>query len=156
MKVELLIARDPHRKEQLRRYAAWLLRLGDGKLDTIFNDLIEIPEQMVCANPEELENKVYDNFRENMTNINYLSQRSIMSSTNDTIHKRNFEFIKKLLGDVQISYSRDTCVEDDDATLYDPEFLNKVNVSGLPPHCVPLKKGACIILVKNLDKLSHR
>ena len=35
MRVELLIARDTHQKEQLRRHAAWLLRLGDEKLDTI-------------------------------------------------------------------------------------------------------------------------
>ena len=37
MRVELLIAQYPHQKEQLRRHAAWLLKLGDGKLDTIFN-----------------------------------------------------------------------------------------------------------------------
>ena len=151
MRVESLIARDPHRAEILRRHAAWLLRLGNGNLPTIFDDIIEIPKQMVCSNPQELENKVYDNFEENMTNIEYLSQRSIMSSTNDTIQERNFEFIKKLPGDMQICYSRDTCIDDDHATLYDPEFLNKVNVSGLPPHRLPLKKGACIILIKNLD-----
>ena len=29
--------------------------------------------------------------------------------------------------------------------------FSKVNVSGLPPHRLPLKKGACIILIKNLD-----
>ena len=35
--------------------------------------------------------------------------------------------------------------------MYDNEFLNRVNVSGLPPHCLPLKEGACIILIRNLD-----
>ena len=86
-----------------------------------------------------------------MTNREYLAERAIMSSTNDTIHERNFKFMEKLPGNMEISYSRDSCVEDDDVTLYDAEFLNRVNVSGIPPHRLPLKKGACIILIKNLD-----
>ena len=38
-------------------HTAWLLKLGDGRLDTIFNDLIEIPDQMVCASPEDSKTK---------------------------------------------------------------------------------------------------
>ena len=106
---------------------------------------------MVCKKTSELEGKVYDNFSENMMNRDYLAQRAIMSSTNDTIHDRNYEFLNRLPGEMEISYSRDSCVEDDDKTLFESEFLNKVNVSGLPPHRLALKVGACIILIKNLD-----
>ena len=52
---------------------------------------------------------------------------------------------------MQISYSRDSCAEENDHTLYEVEFLNRVNVSGLPPHRLPLKVGACIIMIRNLD-----
>ena len=151
MRVERLINSDQERTEHLRSHGEWLLKLGNGTLPTIFNDLIEVPQHMVCKGPEELEDKVYDDFERNMTNREYLAARSIMSSTNDTIHERNFKFMEKLPGDMQISYSRDCCVEDNDTTLYDVEFLNRVNVSGLPPHRLPLKEGACIILIKNLD-----
>ena len=47
--------------------------------------------------------------------------------------------------------SRDSCIESDDHCIYDPEHLNRINVSGIPPHRLALKKGACIILIKNLD-----
>ena len=128
-----------------------LLDLGNGKLPSILKDIIEVPTQMLCDSPEDIESRVYDDFETNMTNKEYLLQRSIMSSTNDTIHDRNYKFIDKLPGQMQISYSRDSCVEENDYTLYEVEFLNRLNVSGLPPHRLPLKIGACIILIRNLD-----
>ena len=106
---------------------------------------------MVCQSPRELEEKVYENSNENMHDADYLFKRAIMSSTNDTIQERNYEFIKRLPGEIEISLSRDSCVENDDQTLFEPEFLDRVNVSGIPPHRLALKKDACIILIKNLD-----
>jgi hypothetical protein len=79
------------------------LDLGNGKLPTILDDIIEVPKQMVCESPEELESRVYNDFERNMTNREYLLQRSIMSSTNDKIHERNYTFIDKLPGEMQIS-----------------------------------------------------
>ncbi|KAL7551799.1 hypothetical protein ACHAWF_014986, partial [Thalassiosira exigua] len=42
-------------------------------------------------------------------------------------------------------------VEPDDVAKYDTDFLNKINASGIPPHRLALKVGACIILVRNLS-----
>ena len=142
MRVERIISIDSGRAQVLREHARWLLALGNGRLPTVIHDVIEIPQHMVCNDPEELENKVYNNFHSNMMNREYLEQRAIMSSTNDTIHERNYKFMEKLPGALQISYSRDSCIEENDHTLYDVEFLNRVNVSGLPPHRLPLKVGA--------------
>ena len=151
MRVERIMNINPHRCDILRKHAKWLLDLGNGTLPTTFlDDLIEIPNQMVCDGPEDLENKVYDNFETNMTNREYLAQRSIMSSTNDTIHEQNFKFMEKLPGPMQISYSRDCCTEENDHTLYNVEFLNRVNVSGLPSHRLSLKVGACRILIQKI------
>ena len=49
------------------------------------------------------------------------------------------------------STSRDTCVEPDDMARYDTDFLNKINASGISPHRLALKVGACIILIRNLS-----
>ena len=106
---------------------------------------------MVCKSPSELEINVYDNFSRNMTNWDYLAQWAIMSSTNNMIHNRNCEFLHSLPGEMEISYSRDSCMEDDDKTLFESNFLNRVNVSDLPPHQLAIKVGTCIILIKNLD-----
>ena len=65
-----------------------------------------MPQQMVPNDTIELENKVYNNFHSNMTNREYLEQRAIMSSTNDTIHERNHKFMKKFLGHYKLATAR--------------------------------------------------
>ena len=62
--------------------------------------------------------------------------------------------IERLPGDMHISYSRDKCIDDDHVSMHDKQTLNQVNVSGIPPHRLPLKVGALIILIKNLH-VSH-
>ena len=47
-----------------------------------------------------------------------------MSSTNNIIQQRNFEMIERLPGEMIISESIDTCVEDE-------EILNRINTSGI-------------------------
>ena len=151
MHVERLIQTDPTRSERLKKYAECLLSIGNDTAPTVFRDVIEIPNHMVCKTVHELESSVYVNFETNMFNEKYLSERCIMSGTNEVIQERNFQIINKLPGDLIVSYSIDSCVEDDDKALYDEDFLNRINTSGLPPHRLALKKGCCIILIKNLD-----
>ena len=74
-----------------------------------------------------------------------------MASTNDIIQKCNYEVIKRLPGDMVVSKSIYDCIEDDHRAIYEPEYLNKINTSGIPPHILALKKGAYIILIKNLN-----
>ena len=56
--------------------------------------------------------------------------------------------IQRIPGELFISESIDECIEYRDKTLYDSDFLNKINASGIPPHRLALKKNACIILIK--------
>ena len=52
-----------------------------------------------------------------MYDTEYLSQRAIMSSRNDLINEKNFKFMEKIPGEMKISYSRDTYVDNDDNVL---------------------------------------
>ena len=76
-----------------------------------------------------------------------------MATTNEIIQECNSQMIDRIpnSGDLFISKSHDVCLDENDKTLYDAEILNKLNVSGLPPHCLPLKKNACIILIPNMN-----
>ena len=59
-------------------------------------------------------------------------------------------------GNLKNSYSVDMCVEEEDQARYDADILNNINPSGLPPHHLQLKKGAVIILIRNLSvKFGH-
>ena len=146
-----MILEYPEREKELLNYASWLLKMGNGTVHATCKDLIEVPSHMTCKSTEELEAKVFDDFESNMFDATYLSQRAIMSSKNDLINEKNFKFMEKIPGQMHVSYSRDTCVEDDDNVVHDPEILNRINGSGVPPHRLPLKIGAMIILIKNLD-----
>ncbi|KAL6286502.1 hypothetical protein ACE6H2_010892 [Prunus campanulata] len=42
-------------------------------------------------------------------------------------------------------------IEDDTRNLYQPEFLNSICIGGLPPHKLTLKRGAPIMLLRNID-----
>jgi ATP-dependent DNA helicase PIF1 len=148
---------SPDHVHKLQEYSNWLLDLGDGKLPSAVPNvlgIIQIPNQMVCKSDGELEDKVFENFLQYYDDPQYLQTRAIMSSTNDIIQQKNFEMVKRLPGEMVISNSIDSCVEDEHVATYDAEVLNRINASGIPPHRLALKPGACIILIKNLN-ISH-
>jgi ATP-dependent DNA helicase PIF1 len=62
----------------------------------------------------------------------------------------NDMLIERFPGEEKVYYSFDKA-EDDTHSFYPLEFLNSLNVSGLPPHCLRLKIGCPIILLRNLD-----
>jgi ATP-dependent DNA helicase PIF1 len=156
MRVQRILRQNPtpERATKLQQYSDWLLQLGEGKLPSAVPGvpgIIQIPDNMVCQTQRELEDKVYDNFSANYLDPEYLKTRAIMSSTNDIIQQRNFEMVQRLPGEMIISESIDSCVEPEDIATYDAEVLNRINASGIPPHRLALKPGACIILIKNLN-----
>ena len=52
---------------------------------------------------------------------------------------------------MQVSHSRDTGIVADDNTLHDPQISNRIHGPGVPPHHLPLKVGATIMLIKYVD-----
>lgn len=49
------------------------------------------------------------------------------------------------------SNSFDSIVDDSNQAHYPTEFLNSLNISGLPPHKLKLKVGLPIIMIRNLN-----
>ena len=41
--------------------------------------------------------------------------------------------------------------DEDQIVNYPTEFINRLNVSGLPPHKLQLKVGAIVVLIRNLN-----
>ncbi|GKF18010.1 ATP-dependent DNA helicase PIF1-like protein [Tanacetum coccineum] len=76
--------------------------------------------------------------------------RAILSTKNEHVDIINDLLIDRFPGEVKVYYSFDEA-EDDTRNLYPLEFLNSLNVSGLPPHYLHLKIGCPIILLRNLD-----
>lgn len=111
---------------------------------------------MVCYSSEEVRDTIFDNFYENFSDVEYLSKRAVMSCKNETVQKQNFKMVQQLPGELAISVSVNECIEEEHKVRFEPELLNTVEASGLPPHRLALKKNAVILLIRNLDvKTGH-
>ena len=144
MHIEKLMHDEMSHQQQvlLHEFSKWLLSVGDRNEDMVYENIIEIPTGMYCNSLCELEGKIYSNFEGNYNSPSYLQERINMATTNDIIQECNFQMIETLpnSGDLFISKSHDVCLDENNKTLYDAIILNKLNVSGLPPHRLPLNK----------------
>ena len=141
-----------NRVKKIQDHANWLLDIGKGNVRPAIEHttIIEVPTQMVCeSSKDDLESKVYKDFEANYNNETYLSERAIMSSTNNVIQAYNFVPTED---EPVIFLSRDICQDPDDQQRYDSDCLNlnQIETSGLPPHRLFLRIGSIIILIKSL------
>ena len=59
--------------------------------------------------------------------------------------------VERIPGDLRIFHSIDTVTDVDNCTMFPTEFLNSLNLSGLPEYTLKLKENAVVILLWNMD-----
>jgi ATP-dependent DNA helicase PIF1 len=94
---------------------------------------------------------VYNDFLNNYRNPVYLRKRAILGATNACVKQFNDDKLQQIPGPMQCSYSIDTVEDDEHSTQYPAEFLNNIEISGLPPHQLKLKQYAEVILFRNMN-----
>ena len=80
-----------------------------------------------------------------------MHERTIICSQNDDVEEVNRTCIDKMKGTPHIYRSADKVLNEKDSNIVPTEFLNQSTPSGCPPHCLVLKIGAPILLMRNLD-----
>jgi ATP-dependent DNA helicase PIF1 len=80
-----------------------------------------------------------------------MTERAILAPKNEDVGKLNEEILSRIPGESCTLYSSDTLQDDGQTAQFPVEFLNSLTPSGLPPHKLILKKGAIVILLRNLD-----
>ena len=144
--------RDAVHLATLRQHAEWLLQLGDGKLPhTDAEDLISLPADLCVANIDELVAFVFGELSSNFNNASWVSSRAILCPRNELVDAMNNHVLDLFPGEVVTCLSVDSVAEIEQQAVYPVEYLNSLNVSGLPPHILHLKVGAPIMLLRNLD-----
>ncbi|KAE9539872.1 hypothetical protein AGLY_005124 [Aphis glycines] len=118
-------------------FADWLLLLGSGQLPTVDGvlDTVEIPREMVC-DVVDLIDFVYPQ------HMSLANERG-MQQINRTVLQR-----------IERTYTAiDTVVIDDpdEEANYPTEFLNSLELNGMPPFKLTLTVGAIVMLLRNLD-----
>ncbi|MFS7972712.1 putative DNA helicase [Helianthus anomalus] len=152
--------------EQTKIFAQWLLDLGEGKVGGS-NDgeaTIDIPNDLLIADSpdpiSDLINFVYPSIVDNSKQPNFFQERAILAPKNDVVQEINDRLLSIFPGDEKEFLSSDSICQSEyvndtvDESLYSPDFLNGLKVSGLPNHKLVLKVGVPVMLLRNLDQKS--
>ena len=134
-------------------FAKNLLKLGDGEfeLDNLNNIHLE-PIAIRVNSIDELIRKVFPNILINYKYNDWICERAIMAPKNVTVNNINTKLLYLIPGEVRSYISIDTVIEETESVHYPTEFLNSLEPSGTPPHQLLLKKGAPIMLLRNLSQ----
>src|ERR1700735_4708282 len=138
--------------EQQEAFREWLLKLGDGKLtnsDNLPPDVIEIPSEFIATN--NLVDTIFPKFIQ-VKDVKRLANRAILTPKNEDVYRLNAEVLSRVEGPERVYISVDSIVSDNDQEIanYPVEVLNTLRASGLASHKLHLKKGAVVMLLRNL------
>lgn len=154
--------------QDVRNFAKWVLDCGDGKVvpplngnSAMVEDEIIIPAQfcdLTNANSvDNMINSTYPDFTANWKDSKYLSERAILTPTNQTVGHLNSLIVEKIPGESFSYYSVDSAedfggTDDDLNSAFPIEYLNSISIPGLPLHELKLKVGVVVMLMRNLNQ----
>ncbi|KAK8948653.1 hypothetical protein KSP39_PZI006065 [Platanthera zijinensis] len=79
-----------------------------------------------------------------------METRALITPLNEDVNKLNTKVLHLFPGEETTYYSFDS-ISDDFGNIYLPKLLNSINPGNLPPHKLTLKRGAPIMLLRNVD-----
>ncbi|XP_022161951.1 ATP-dependent DNA helicase PIF1-like [Myzus persicae] len=128
-------------------FANWLLRLGNGQLPEVDHsrDTVNIPRYMVC-DVDDLIDFVYPQ-QMSLADVDDFAPKIILCPKNEECRTINRQVLQRVVGAERTYYGIDTVVADDpdEVANYLTEFLNSLELNGLPPYALTLKVGAIVM-----------
>ncbi|GFV96989.1 ATP-dependent DNA helicase [Trichonephila clavipes] len=134
-------------------YAQKLLGIGKGHLDTDQEGMVLFIHQFchVVESEDELIDQDFPNMQQHILDEKWLCERTILAPKNETVVKINKKILGEIASDSSVYNSIDTVMSSDDSTNYPVEFLNSLDLSGVPLHKLEWKVGVPVLLMRNLD-----
>ncbi|XP_077252554.1 uncharacterized protein LOC143891951 [Tasmannia lanceolata] len=120
----------------------------------------KIPEDMLISDNEfgitNLISEIYPDVLSRLHVDGYPESRAILAPKNNDVNYINSIMIEMLPGEARSYLSADSVPNDNVylsslGTYVTPEYLNSLNVSGIASHCLKLKVGAPVVLLRNLN-----
>ncbi|XP_041785861.1 uncharacterized protein LOC121601111, partial [Anopheles merus] len=151
------------RENELQQFADFLLQIGEGDHDIcpgLDSSFAKLPPDMVLPHSDQpqdgvrsLISKVYPELDRFYREPDYFAGRSILSPCNDHVMAINYVVLNEIPEPLMEYRSIDTLVnlEEQESLQLPPEFLNSLNISGIPQHHLRLKKYAPVLLLRNLS-----
>lgn len=139
-------------------HVEWLRTIGDGSHSNF--PLLSIPSHMLLNDGQlsTLIDHIYPQFIEHYNDTEYLMDRVILAPTHKDVNLINELMTSRIPTTARSNtyFSADSVQNDDDSDahtdLFPVEFLNSLDINGLPPHKLTLTEGMPIILLRNLNK----
>jgi len=94
---------------------------------------------------------IYPRLHDGQATNEYLRERAILAPRNKEVSLINTMVLSYLPGTQVNFFSADSTEDTKVANTYPSEFLNTLEVSGMPSHKLSLKIGAPMMLLHNLD-----
>ncbi|KAL3010772.1 hypothetical protein AAZX31_07G162500 [Glycine max] len=150
-------------EQETAAFAKWILDIGDGIIG-LQNDgysTIEIPEDLLITQYNDpihaIVNSTFLDLTQHHNDSQYFNSRAILASTNETVEQVNDYILSLIPGEHMEYLSSDSIDKSETNESYyfqtiTIEFLNSLMTSGLPNHCIKLKIGTPIMLLRNLDQ----
>jgi len=147
---------------RLQEFARFLLEVGEGRQTPCAQcgrHYAQVPKEMMMAQGSSADvlgsliDHVYPDVCANIMVDGFLSGRAILTPWNVEVHGINDRVLDRLPTECSEYHSIDSVedVEGMDTSMYQVEFLNSLEISGMPPHKLRLKVGAPIMLLRNID-----
>ena len=132
-----------------KTWADLLLQIGEGRLTQ--TGIVKVPDEVYVADRNALMDQIFPDLHLNFERENWLSKRAILAPKNCLVDEINETLLKKIPGQEREYKSLDLPIKGPDSIRYPTEVLNSMNFPGIPAHKLILKKGAPIILMRNLN-----
>ncbi|GBP51659.1 hypothetical protein EVAR_48282_1 [Eumeta japonica] len=100
---------------------------------------------------QELIQRVFPDTEQHFSNHNWPSERAILAAKNKDADDLNAIIQNFLPGELFSYKSVDTVTNQDDVVNYPTEFLNSLELPGLPPHNLKLRVGSVVIMLQNIN-----
>jgi hypothetical protein len=141
-------------RQRAADYASYILRIGDGIEQSERPDHIKLlPSMLLHSNTvEALVDHVYPGLRDGVPTPEFLAERAVLAARNVDVNSLNDDLLGRLPGDEREYKSIDSVSTEDEQT-FGEEYLNSLDVNGVPPHKLRLKVGAPIILLRNINPI---
>ena len=140
-------------------YRDFLLNLGNGTLPTTeindVPDFIKLPDNnWIPLNETELFNRIFEDFHNNYDKSEYINNRAILCLLNKEVEDINTNISNLVPGQPTTYLSIDLIIDNhnNNNLYFTPEYLNQLNISGIPHHRLELKLNQPIILMRNITK----
>ncbi len=136
-----------------RTFANQLFCLGNNELETIDEEYIKCPNMMVLplANTRAMAMAIYPQLHEGQATNEYLRERPILVPCNKEVSLIN-TMVLSYLPSAHVNFLNADFAEDIEvANTYPSEFLNILEINGMPSHKLSFKIGAPMMMLHNLE-----